>query len=117
MHPWPRGRGRGRGRGGARDDAHVGQTKMRGRYRVYSWSIGTFTMVTAHRPLLLTTRCFARAARVDPSARRRLRPTSGSVGDGGENVVNVPLRGTGFGDADYYYVFEHVVIPLAAQRV
>ena len=42
-------------------------------------------------------------------------PTSGSVGDGGENVVNVPLRGTGFGDADYYYVFEHVVVPLAAQ--
>ena len=29
------------------------------------------------------------------------------------NIVNVPLRGRGFGDADYYRVFERVILPLA----
>ena len=47
-------------------------------------------------------------------------PKSGGVGEGsggaaGGRVVNVPLRGTGYGDADYYRVFERLVVPLAAR--
>ena len=30
--------------------------------------------------------------------------------------MNVPLRGTGYGDADYFRVFERVVLPLAARE-
>ena len=51
---------------------------------------------------------------------REFWPKSGCVGEGSSSgddravVVNVPLRGTGFGDADYFRVFERVVLPLAA---
>jgi acetoin utilization deacetylase AcuC-like enzyme len=41
-------------------------------------------------------------------------PTTGNVDDGGAAhpwVINVPLRGVGFGDPDYYAVFEDVVLP------
>jgi len=41
-------------------------------------------------------------------------PTSGAVGEGARNtVVNVPLCGRGFGDADYFAVFADIVLPLA----
>jgi hypothetical protein len=41
--------------------------------------------------------------------------SSSRSGDVGGFVVNVPLRGKWFGDADYVAVFESVVAPLAAQ--
>jgi len=40
----------------------------------------------------------------------------GGGGGGGASIVNVPLRGTGYGDADYFRVFERVVLPLAARE-
>jgi histone deacetylase 6 len=42
-------------------------------------------------------------------------PKSGKVGEGGggARVVNVPLYGVGFGDSDYYRVFEAVIAPVA----
>jgi histone deacetylase 6 len=45
-------------------------------------------------------------------------PKSGAVGEGGDtgaSIVNIPLRGTGFGNSDYFRVFEQVVLPLAAR--
>ena len=43
-------------------------------------------------------------------------PCSGNVGEAGRRdgtLINVPLRGSGFGDADYYAVWEEIVLPLA----
>jgi acetoin utilization deacetylase AcuC-like enzyme len=40
-------------------------------------------------------------------------PKSGAVDEGGKAVVNIPLTGIGYGDADYMYVFLQVVLPLA----
>lgn len=39
-------------------------------------------------------------------------PATGGVEEGGSNVVNVPLTGRGYGDADYLHVFLEVVMPL-----
>ena len=40
-------------------------------------------------------------------------PKSGTVEESTERTVNIPLRGQGFGDADYLYVFTEVILPLA----
>lgn len=45
-------------------------------------------------------------------------PRSGSVGEAARpdgTLLNVPLRGIGFGDADYYAVWKELVVPLAAR--
>jgi histone deacetylase 6 len=40
-------------------------------------------------------------------------PKSGTVNQGGDSIVNIPLTGTEYRDADYYYILESVVLPLA----
>jgi acetoin utilization deacetylase AcuC-like enzyme len=42
-------------------------------------------------------------------------PITGKVGEGTANVVNLPLPGVGYGDADYLYLFHTVVLPLAQE--
>jgi histone deacetylase 6 len=41
-------------------------------------------------------------------------PKTGDVKEGGSSVVNVPLRGIGYGNSDYYHVFQEIVLPLAS---
>ena len=39
----------------------------------------------------------------------------GVAGAAGAEIVNVPLRGEGYSDADYFRVFERIILPLAAR--
>jgi acetoin utilization deacetylase AcuC-like enzyme len=38
-------------------------------------------------------------------------PKSGKVEESGKAVLNIPLQGTSYGDADYYYIVEKVIVP------
>mmetsp|Transcript_20658 Transcript_20658/g.31058 ORF Transcript_20658/g.31058 Transcript_20658/m.31058 type:complete len:278 (-) Transcript_20658:137-970(-) len=40
-------------------------------------------------------------------------PKSGRVEDGEDAILNIPLKGISFGDADYVHLFEELVIPWA----
>ena len=81
------------------------------RVLIVDWDVhhgdGTQALIDAD-PLLSTHCRFVSIHRHDEG----FWPKSGRVHDGSPSIVNIPLRGKGFGDPDYLAVFEDVVIPL-----
>ena len=80
---------------------------------IVDWDVhhgdGTQTLVE-HDPLLQESCCFVSIHRHD----KGFWPKSGAVHEGETSrIVNVPLQGIGYADADYYYIFCEVILPLA----
>jgi acetoin utilization deacetylase AcuC-like enzyme len=82
------------------------------RILILDWDVhhGDGTQAVIESDPLLRTKCrFVSIHRHDV----HFWPKSGTVEQGGDSVVNIPLTGMAYGDTDYYYIFESVVLPLA----
>jgi acetoin utilization deacetylase AcuC-like enzyme len=82
------------------------------RILILDWDVhhGDGTQAVIENDLLLKAKCrFVSIHRHDV----HFWPKSGTVEQGGESAVNIPLTGIAYGDADYYYILESVVLPLA----
>jgi acetoin utilization deacetylase AcuC-like enzyme len=82
------------------------------RILILDWDVhhGDGTQAVIENDPLLRTKCrFVSIHRHDV----HFWPKSGTVEQGGESVVNIPLTGIAYGDTDYYYILESVVLPLA----